>query len=167
MDFSFGIGNALENCDRFILYPIGEAAGLDQLADLAKGAPVGVVMVLMFFFVLMSVAVRSTLYFIMIIAVVLVFILVFMVVVVAMVVVLFVVMMMMFMTMIVCVDIKLHAFNAGFVLSGGVGVKVAEIELRQLLLQLIKWHPEVQQRTDKHIARNPAKNIQIQRLHVR
>ena len=69
------------------------------------------------------------------------------------------------MIVIVGVDVELHPFDAGFLFTGSVQMKIVQVQFGQFALELIERHPQVQQRADEHIAADSAENIQIQSLH--
>src|SRR5688572_27925534 len=71
-----------------------------------------------------------------------------------------------FMAMFVRMHVELHSLDAGFALAGGVEVKIAEIKLAEFILKPLKWHTQIKQRADKHIATNSAEDIEIKCFHV-
>jgi hypothetical protein len=62
-------------------------------------------------------------------------------------------------------DIKLHAFDAGFLFARDVKMIPAEFQLLQLALQLARIRAEVNQRADEHVAADAAENVEIERFH--
>ena len=63
------------------------------------------------------------------------------------------------------VNIKFHAGDGGFLPARDVQMIAVELELLQFALQLLRIHAEVEQRGDKHVARDTAKNIEIKGFH--
>jgi hypothetical protein len=57
--------------------------------------------------------------------------------------------------------IELHAFYGGFVLARDVEVIAVELELFQLAFKFVRVHAQINQRANKHIAADAAKNVQI------
>ena len=61
------------------------------------------------------------------------------------------------------VHIELHPFEAGLASARDVQVIAFEPQLLELLLQLARIHPQVNQRGDKHIAADAAAQIEVKR----
>ncbi len=65
------------------------------------------------------------------------------------------------------VNIKLNAFDAA--LMGAVDMKVIAVQAEpaQLVLQLVRIHPEVEEGADEHVTADTAKEIQVESFHRR
>ena len=62
-------------------------------------------------------------------------------------------------------NIKLHAFDAGFLFACDVEVITVKFQFLQLALQLARIRAEVNQRADEHVAADAAENIKVKRFH--
>src|SRR5260370_6145663 len=62
-------------------------------------------------------------------------------------------------------NVEVDSFNGSFVSAGNVQVVPTEFELFQFVLQVVCVDSQIEQRADKHVAADSAENIQIQRLH--
>jgi hypothetical protein len=63
------------------------------------------------------------------------------------------------------VDAKFHALDLLPLLAGEVHVEVAEVELRQLPFERGRFHTEIDQRADGHVAADPGEAIEEESFH--
>src|SRR5688572_23862963 len=75
------------------------------------------------------------------------------------------IMMVVLMAVLVCVDVELHALNAGLVFARGMDVVFVEAKFGQLALQLFQRDAEIDQRAVEHVTADAAKNIEVECFH--
>jgi len=63
------------------------------------------------------------------------------------------------------VNVELHPFDARLMLPGIVKVISIQVQLLQFALELVRVHPEVDQRANEHVAADAAKKVQVQGIH--
>lgn len=59
------------------------------------------------------------------------------------------------------VNVEFDSFDGGFVSAGNVQVVIVKLQLFQFVLQVARIDAEIEQRADKHVAADPAEDIQI------
>ena len=63
-------------------------------------------------------------------------------------------------------DVEFRSFDAGALLARDVKVILIEPQFLQFVFELMEIDAQIEQHADEHIAADPAKNIQIDRLHL-
>lgn len=171
MDFAFSNGNAMEYCDGFLLHPGRKGAARNEILYLRIISAVFMVtvfMVVSMFMRMFVVGVMSVVFVAMLMLVPMPMFM-FMVVMVSMGVTVFgfagmsmLVPVFMFVRQ---MDVELNAINRRLFCADRVNVITVQPQFFQLVLEFVKIHPQVNQRADKHIATDPAEDIEIKGFH--
>jgi hypothetical protein len=155
---AFRDGDAMKDRDGFLFYPIAQATPPQQGTDVTEVAPV-----MMFMAVLAMAMLRFVFVMMMSMPVgpVLMMMLMFMMMVMfSLIVPMFVI------VVVICrMHIELHAFDAALLRSRAMEMVAVEFERQQSALEIAETHPQVEQRSDKHIAADPAERIKVKRFH--
>ena len=69
------------------------------------------------------------------------------------------------MAMIIEVDIKLHAIDAGLLGAFCMDVVALDLERLKLAFEFLEIRAQIQQGSDEHIAANAAESVEIKRVH--
>ena len=59
------------------------------------------------------------------------------------------------------VNVELKTFDGGFVSAGNAQVVSFQVQLFQFVLQSVRIDTEIEQGTDKHVATDPAEDVQV------
>ena len=158
VNFAFRHGNPLEDCHRLLLDPFGKRAPENELFYFGEGPAMrmfflSAMRVLVIFVPVIVLVVRMLMF---VLVRMLMFVFVSM----------GVVRKLMSVVMLrIGMNIKFRSRNAGALLARDVEVVILQPQFLQLPLELMKINPQIQQRTDEHIAADAAENIEVNGFH--
>jgi len=149
VDFSFGLGDPLEDGNGFLFHPRGELAARNDFLYFGK---IPLLLVMMFLLrMVVVVLVRVVMRMIVVMRPMMVAVLVGM---------------LMAVVRVREVDIKFHTGDGGFLSARNVQMPAVELELVQLTFEIFGVNAKVEQRRDEHVAGDAAENIKIQDFHL-
>jgi len=179
VDFAFGDGDPVKHRNRFLFHPVAQRTAGDQVTNLAERAAM-----VMFMFMVVAVFVLVVMMTVLMLILMVVMLMMMMVVmrmtVRPMVVLIFVMLVMMGMVMLILVmtmalfmmvvvvlemHIELHTFDAGLLSARAMKMIAVELESFQFMFELRKFNPQIQKRSQEHVAADSTEDIEIKRFH--